>query len=161
MTKAPDPTGWSLGHLSQEESRFHVIADGDREVSNLVQAAASADFYVGQIPCRSVDSKADLLDAFATSLSFPEYFGRNWDALDECLTDMSWLGAAGYVLAMTGADSLFRRLPNESARLVDILANTMIVWGRRSKPFHVVLFGDPSSLASFVSATLGHPPCVH
>src|SRR3712207_8419702 len=29
---------------------------------------------------------------------FPDYFGPNWDAVYDCLTDLSWLPAAGYVL---------------------------------------------------------------
>ena len=36
--------------------------------------------------------KADLLRALAKGLKFPDYFGWNWDALDECVRDLSWLG---------------------------------------------------------------------
>lgn len=36
--------------------------------------------------------KQDLLRALATGLNLPKYFGHNWDALEECLRDLSWLG---------------------------------------------------------------------
>jgi RNAse (barnase) inhibitor barstar len=43
--------------------------------------------------------KHDLLRAVASGLKFPDYFGWNWDALEECLCDLSWLDApAGIVL---------------------------------------------------------------
>jgi RNAse (barnase) inhibitor barstar len=38
-----------------------------------------------------LERKLDLLRALAASLRFPDYFGWNWDALDECLRDLSWL----------------------------------------------------------------------
>lgn len=38
-----------------------------------------------------IESVEALLDALSVALRFPDYFGRNWNALDECITDLSWL----------------------------------------------------------------------
>jgi hypothetical protein len=45
---------------------------------------------VVEVP-KNVDSKVELLSFLAVNLRFPDHFGRNWDALDECLSDLSWL----------------------------------------------------------------------
>lgn len=41
------------------------------------------------IDCISVSSRADLHQIFAEALSFPDYYGKNLDALYDCLTGMS------------------------------------------------------------------------
>jgi hypothetical protein len=40
---------------------------------------------------RGTDDKEGLLRSISAGLKFPEYFGFNWDSLDECLADLSWL----------------------------------------------------------------------
>src|SRR5207245_7943051 len=50
-----------------------------------------------EIP-KHVNSKDELLSFLAINLSFPGYFGMNWDALDECLSDLSWLNVDRVVL---------------------------------------------------------------
>jgi len=52
---------------------------------------------------------ADLFNEVAAALQFPPYFGENWDALDECLTDMEWLPAEAYVLVVLDAKHLLDR----------------------------------------------------
>lgn len=43
-----------------------------------------------EVPAQIESSKC-LLSFFAETLHFPNYFGHNWDALDECLLDLEWL----------------------------------------------------------------------
>jgi RNAse (barnase) inhibitor barstar len=45
---------------------------------------------VVRIP-RHIASKKKLFAVLADKLHFPRYFGRNWDAVDECLGDLSWM----------------------------------------------------------------------
>jgi hypothetical protein len=45
---------------------------------------------VVRIP-RGISSKQKLFAVLADKLHFPRYFGWNWDALEECLGDLSWL----------------------------------------------------------------------
>jgi hypothetical protein len=48
------------------------------------------DALVVRIPAKA-RGKEKLLGVLARGLQFPRYFGHNWDALEECLGDLSWL----------------------------------------------------------------------
>ena len=85
--------------------------DSTLTVAHLSQAdaeALAARLGEAKILCRFVDgaglkNKADLFAAIAQTLDFPSYFGGNWDALVDCLSDMSWIPAKGYVLVLLNA----------------------------------------------------------
>jgi RNAse (barnase) inhibitor barstar len=59
---------------------------------------AAAPDRVDVVLDQSVRGKQGLLDRFAQDLSFPVYFGRNWDALIDCLSDLSWVQAPEVVI---------------------------------------------------------------
>jgi hypothetical protein len=63
-----------------------------------------------------VESDSDLFALLAETFRFPDYFGGNWDALDECLRDMP---AEGYVLLIHGSQQLWRRAPKTAGQLVE------------------------------------------
>ncbi|MGH3714248.1 MAG: barstar family protein [Micromonosporaceae bacterium] len=47
---------------------------------------------------RTATDRTRFFDACAESLALPAWFGRNFDALADCLTDLSWLAGRGHVL---------------------------------------------------------------
>ena len=53
----------------------------------------------------------ETLDGFfrtvSAALRFPDYFGMNWDAFDECITDLEWLKFTGLLIVIDRADRLF------------------------------------------------------
>jgi Barstar (barnase inhibitor) len=46
--------------------------------------------FTAVIPSK-INNKKELLEALRSSLNLPQYFGYNWDALYECLRDLSWI----------------------------------------------------------------------
>lgn len=46
-----------------------------------------------------ITGKFELLNALAAVLCFPDYFGGNWDALEECICDLSWLPPGDVILS--------------------------------------------------------------
>lgn len=60
-------------------------------------AVGPADALRLEVPL-GLSDKFSLLSWYADALSFPDYFGYNWDALSECLRDLSWLTAGTLVL---------------------------------------------------------------
>ena len=38
-----------------------------------------------------INSKEELLRSISINLRLPDYFGINWDALDDCLRDLHWI----------------------------------------------------------------------
>lgn len=124
-------------------SVLHVLKAGKRAES----AVKVPDGFLFKIvrggKCRSVTG---LFAELAATLEFPDYFGHNWDALEECLADLEWLPAKGYVLLFTDAELI---LPDdedeeEFATFLEVLNDAGEAWAsgqaaKRARPFHSVL----------------------
>ena len=57
----------------------------------------------------------ELHSTLADALGFPDYYGKNWDAFDECIRDVSLPSA----LEIAGLEQLRSRLPREARLLED------------------------------------------
>ena len=90
----------------------------------------------------AIDAHENVLDSMARTLGFPDWFGRNWDALEDVLGDLSWRKADGHVL-------VFNRYPagEELGILLDVLRTCAEYWAGRGKPFFAVLVDPDKKLA--------------
>jgi RNAse (barnase) inhibitor barstar len=119
------------------------------------------------------------LREFSRALEFPDYCGCDWDALEECLTDLAWLPAKGYVILITDAQAVMPDHVEEYETLLEILNDVGEAWSKgqtssgRRAPFHT-FFGVsrqnkakrkhwgleelPLAGPKSVPPTSGHPP---
>ena len=98
----------------------------------------------------SVDA---LFGEFSAALHFPDYFGENWAALDECIRDLSWLPAPSYRVVISAAASLLGEAELDRPTLLRILHDAGRswadriglgpAWGGGRIPFNTVLVGAP------------------
>jgi RNAse (barnase) inhibitor barstar len=76
-------------------------------------------FEILRIEGDSIESKEELLDTIAEGFGFPDWFGRNWDALEECLRDLDAVND-GYALVISNATAIWAEHPRISGTLVEV-----------------------------------------
>jgi hypothetical protein len=81
---------------------------------------------VVRIP-RGIRSKQKLLAILADKLHFPRYFGHNWDALEECLRDLSWL-PPDQLVVIRHDDLPFGSGGENRASYLDVLREAAAFW---------------------------------
>jgi len=109
------------------------------DVETVLDAAAAAGLCSVRIDLAGCRSKAELLARVADALEFPWWFGQNWDALADCLGDLEWLPAEGYVLLLDAADDLRRSAPRDFATVTEVFADAAHGWREHGTPFWVFI----------------------
>jgi barstar (barnase inhibitor) len=73
-----------------------------------------------------IQSKDALLGLYAENLRFPDSFGNNWDALEECLRDLSWLRE--HSIRIVHADQPLSSDPASARTYSEILRGALTFW---------------------------------
>ncbi len=102
-----------------------------------------AGWSVAVVDISGAADKAGLLDGLAADLRFPEWVGRNWDALADALGDLSWWepGQRGRALVIAGASHLDDALLSQWSTLCAILAEAAERWSATPTPLGVLVRG--------------------
>lgn len=135
----------TITHLQSPEPPWATLLALKEEQTYDTLVTPPAGFVMRVFQGRKCRTKSALFSEFARVLEFPSYFGKNWDAFEECLTDLEWLPAAGYLLIITDAEQVLNDDDQEDYKtFINILQETGKVWGtehagRPKTPFHAVL----------------------
>src|SRR5262249_21756865 len=94
----------------------------------LSEALQKAGWRVFRVDGTAVTGKASFLAACAGAMRFPSWFGGNWDALADCLTDLSWAKASGYLVVLDGMERFAAEAPRDWQTAREILAEAADAW---------------------------------
>ncbi|MFJ2967290.1 barstar family protein [Streptomyces collinus] len=87
---------------------------------------------------------------FYEALRLPDYFGWNWNALRDCLTDLHWISAKHFLLTIDDADAVLSESSEEREILFRALNGAVKFWagkpelpGQEKITFRTVLLCPP------------------
>ena len=106
-------------------------------VDDLMQAAAGADQHFLYANLGNAQSKQEVLEAIAESFLFPAHFGKNLDALYDCMTDLVHKagGQPGFVVVLEQLPDNARFDREAREQLLDVFRDAADFWAERKVPF--------------------------
>lgn len=144
----------ALSHRGRSALEFEVEQARER-LDALAERCEENGVVVGRLEGACMRLVSGVMEAFAKEFSFPDYFGKNWGALDECLAEMDWkLPAAGILVIIYEAEEVLADdHPDSLGTLAKLLRKAGLEyaapidqgqpWDRPAIPFHVILqLGD-------------------
>ena len=111
----------------------------------LGRQAAELHFACFHLQGKDIQAKGPFLKAVAKAMDFPEFFGSHWDALEDCITDLSWRPAEGYFLLYDNAGDFARQAPDDFATALQVFQAAADFWTAQKKPMWILL-RDPNRL---------------
>jgi hypothetical protein len=112
---------------------------GEATAREVVAEAERRGAHPHALDGHGMPGKAAALDAIAAALSFPDYFGRNLDALYDCLTDLSWLPPGEHVLVWSHPDVLRDGDPGAYEGITATLRDAVAAGGGQERMLRVVV----------------------
>lgn len=118
------------------------FADADEVTPQLRAALEGVGVAAFDLDSRSIRSKDDFLRTIAEAMRFPDYFGMNWDAVIDCLRDLSdRVPAEGHVLFVHAAEQLWRTGLPWAGQFVEVWLTAAEEAAHDGTPLHLVFVG--------------------
>jgi RNAse (barnase) inhibitor barstar len=109
------------------------------ETDQLPEFFAKRDVVFVYIDGDKIDDKKLFFQEVALKMRFPAYFGFNWDAFRDCITDLSWLPIQdGLVLIYKNPYKFMSTDPEQWNTANQILIETITFWNDKNIPMFIM-----------------------
>ena len=98
------------------------------------------DAFVAVVP-DGVASEAELFETYQRVLQLPDYFGRNWNALFDCLRDFSWIPQRAVVIVHEAVP--VRLVAADLKIYLEVLEGAVAFWREPDNPEHSLVVSFP------------------
>jgi RNAse (barnase) inhibitor barstar len=104
---------------------------------DLMQAAAQVGQHFLYVNLSAAQSKQEVLEAIAVAFQFPAHYGKNLDALYDCMTDLVHKAGAqpGFVVVLEQLPDNPRFDREAREQLLEVFRDAAEYWGERRIPF--------------------------
>ncbi|MFI7015918.1 barstar family protein [Streptomyces sp. NPDC050164] len=138
-------TTWWEGN---EEEVCVVSSDSSHFVARALPLTGL--IYSARMQGQQMRDSDGVFTQFYEALRLPDYFGWNWNALRDCLTDLHWISAKHFLVTIDDADAVLSESAEEREILFRSLNDAVKFWagkpelpGQEKIIFQTVLLCPP------------------
>jgi len=124
--------------LSRAPSGLYRLV-GDRPPRNMRTLCRLSGVELLHVSAAQAHDKRRFLGAAARAMHLPAWFGMNWDAFADCLTDFAWKPGSTHVLLLSDVDGFAKRSPADFANALAVLADAASFWAQRGVRFLILI----------------------
>lgn len=108
-------------------------------VADLQEEAARLGQHFLYAYCADATTKHQVLSAIATAFHFPRHFGKNFDALEDCLTDLPFKAGSqpGFLIVLEQLPNTPKFDRDARETLLDVFRDAADFWADKKVPFRV------------------------
>ncbi len=128
-------------NLLRDTARGGVYHAPQAARAELLAAAKTSDLSLHSVDLSTVRDKDALLERLAAALEFPDWFGHNWDALADCLGDLSWLRADGHLILLERCDGFRAAHDEDFTTALQVFAAAAEAWREARRTLWVLVVG--------------------
>jgi RNAse (barnase) inhibitor barstar len=121
--------------------KFSGIARTDLPVDVIEHIVDALGWRLLPLDGTEVATKDDFLEQCAEVFGLPEWFGMNWDALEECLSELE-LETPGLLVLWSSWGEFAGAEPEDFATALDILQTAAGTWAQDGVKGGVLFVGD-------------------
>lgn len=109
------------------------VSESSAAAQEAERLAGAANLAVWRFDLDELRTKSDVLAVIGRVLGMPDYFGSNWDALEEGLRDFD--EGKGWLLIFEHADSILALPRQDLTVFAEILSSTAECWSVEKRTF--------------------------
>jgi RNAse (barnase) inhibitor barstar len=108
-------------------------------VTDLQEEAARLGQHFLYAYCADATTKNQVLSIIASAFHFPRHFGKNFDALEDCLTDLPYKAGKqpGFLIVLEQLPNTPKFDRDARETLLDVFRDAADFWAERKIPFRV------------------------
>jgi RNAse (barnase) inhibitor barstar len=132
------------------------VLPADAKISIVDALPPTGSAFTARMQGLEMSDADGVFTQFYENLRLPSYFGWNWNALRDCVEDLSWISTTGYQLIIDDANSVLTGSPEERHTLFRVLSGAAEYWERKPDlpakvkvTFRVLLLFRPEACAEF------------
>ncbi|MYR40845.1 hypothetical protein GTW67_02115 [Streptomyces sp. SID5910] len=135
----------------RHEAVVRVVPD-DSSLPAVSALPPTGLIYSARMHGKEMRDSDGVFTQFYEALRLPDYFGWNWNALRDCLTDLHWIRAEHFLVTIDDADAVLCESAEERVILFRALDDAVKFWagkpeipGQGKITFQVVLVCPPDA----------------